>query len=564
MKIRLKIDGRLAVPAVPAALVSLAATFLAVLLSVAGPAGAASAAAAGAAAGELPVRPAAVAGSWYPDHPCLISAEVDRMVRASAGAPALGEKPVALVVPHAGWRYSGFAAAAAFRQIKPGDFDRVVIVAPSHQGAFEGFSIPRVSAFRTPVGEVPLCGKVAEGLMDGKVVRTVPGVHDREHAVEIEVPFLQERLDRFCLVPILAGSTNPMQQKALAGKLAALDDGRTLFVFSTDFTHYGSGYAYTPYGPSARQAKEQIRALNSRSLTYFAPPDAEGFRKYLDATSDSICGREGLKVMMELLPKIAPKAQAVPLARYTSIDLPGNPSEDSVTYVAMAYVRGKAPAGAPLGAPAPPPTCPPQPATLSADLGAKLVRVARAALLTEMEGTDDLRRALRDLPASASEMARLQGAFVTLNRTDPAEIAREGKLRGCIGQIYPAYPIPEAVVVAAAQAALNDPRFPPVRKEELPRLSVEVTLLSPPRPIESWKEIVLGKHGIVLKKGESRALFLPQVPIEEKWTLEETLAHLSRKAGLAADAWKEGATFEVFEGQKFEESRGSGEARHGG
>ena len=230
----------------------------------------------------------------------------------------------------------------------------------------------------------------------------------------------------------------------------------------------------------------------------------------------------------------------------------------------MAYVRGKAPAGAPLGAPPPPPTCPPQPAPLSADLGARLVAVARATLLTELEGTDDLRRALRALPSSAVELARLQGAFVTLNRTDPAEIAREGKLRGCIGQIYPAYPIPEAVVVAAAQAALNDSRFPPVRKEELPRLEVELTLLSPPRPIGSWKEIALGRHGIVLKKGESRALFLPQVPVEEKWTLEETLSHLSRKAGLAADAWKSGADFEVFEGQKFGESRGSREGRHGG
>jgi AmmeMemoRadiSam system protein A len=268
--------------------------------------------------------------------------------------------------------------------------------------------------------------------------------------------------------------------------------------------------------------------------------------------------------MMELLPRIAPKAKAVPLARYTSIDLPGNPSDDSVTYVAMAYVRGRAPDTPPLGAPPPPPTCPPQPAPLSADLGGKLVRVARAALNTELGGTDDLRKALRDLPASAGELARLQGAFVTLNRTDPVEIAREGKLRGCIGQIYPAYPIPEAVVVAAAQAALSDPRFQPVRKEELPGLEVEVTLLSPPRPIGSWKEIVLGRHGIVLKKGESRALFLPQVPVEEKWTLEETLSHLSRKAGLPADAWKEGATFEIFEGQKFEERSGTKESRHGG
>ncbi len=480
------------------------------------------------------------------------------MVRATAAAPALTGKPVALVVPHAGWRYSAFAASAAFRQIHPGDYERVVIIGPSHTAAFEGFSIPEVSAFATPAGDVPLCRSVVDGLMDGKLVRAVPGVHEKEHSIEIEVPFLQERLDRFCLVPIVAGRTDPAMQKALAGKLAPLDDGKTLFLFSSDFTHYGKGYDYTPFGESSRAAKEKIRELDSRALSFFSPPDAEGFRKFLDETGDSICGREGLKVMMELLPRIAPSAKGVLLARYTSIDLPNNPADDSVTYVAMAYVKGKAPEGTPLGAPPDPPTCPPQPAPMSADLGGKLVKVARATLQTEIGGTDDLRQALRALPASATELLRRQGAFVTLNRTDPEEIAREGKLRGCIGQIYPAYPIPEAVVLAAAQAALQDPRFPQVRKEELPGLEVEVTLLSPPRPIGSYKEIVLGRHGIVLHKGDSRALFLPQVPVEEKWTLEETLSHLSRKAGLPADAWKEGATFEVFEGQVFEEPRATG------
>jgi MEMO1 family protein len=272
-----------------------------------------------------------------------------------------------------------------------------------------------------------------------------------------------------------------------------------------------------------------------------------------------------LKVMLELLPRIAPKARAVPLARYTSIDLPDNPSEDSVSYAAMAYVKGSVPEGAPLGAPQTPPEAPPRPSPLGADLRARLLRVARGTLRTELEGTDDLSRALHDLPASAGELARLQGAFVTINRSDPMEIAREGKLRGCIGQVYPAYTIPEAVVVAAAQAALNDPRFPPVSKEELPRLELEVTLLSPPRPVGSWKEIVLGRDGIVLKKGESRALFLPQVPVEEKWSLEETLSHLARKAGLAADAWREGAKFEVFEGQVFGEGKESKEGgEHGG
>ncbi len=511
------------------------------------------------------VRPPAVAGSWYPDRPSLISAEVDRLVRATAGAPALHGKPVALIVPHAGWRYSGFAAAAAFRNLNPGDFDRVVVVGPSHHVSFTGFAVSAAAAFRTPAGEVPLCHEEVDRLVDGKTVRVVPDADDHEHSVEIELPFLQERLDRFCLVPILAGRTDPTMQRDLAARLARLRDGRTLFVFSSDFTHYGPNYDYVPFGPSAIKAREPIRALDTRALGYLLTPDATGFRKFLEETSDTICGREGIQVLLELLSRIAPDAKAARLAQYASIDIPGFESDSAVTYVALAYADGQPPPGEPLGPPPPYPSVPSSAARISDDLGSRLVKVARATLLTELRGTDDLRRALREIPAAArAEMSRLQAAFVTLNRTDPRDIARQGRLRGCIGQVYPAYPLPEAVVIAAASAALQDPRFPPVRPEELPWLEVEVTVMSPPQPIDSWEKIAIGRHGIVLKKGNHRALFLPQVPVEEKWTLEQTLSHLSQKAGLPEDAWREGAVFEVFEGQKFAEHRGAKKGDSGG
>ncbi len=508
------------------------------------------------------IRPPAIAGSWYPARRCLVSAEVDRMVRAASEAPAITARPIALVVPHAGWRFSGVAAAAAFRILRPGDFDRVVVVGPSHRGRFEGFSVPEVEAYRTPVGNVPLCHEALKQLNDGKLVRPVAGVHAREHSIEIELPFLLERLDRFCLVPILAGQTDAAMKRALAEKLSTLHDGRTLFVFSTDFTHYGPQYGYAPYGASAKEARRKIRELDTRALSYFSPPNAAGFREFLEETSATICGREGLGVMLELLPRIAPEARAVELAHYASIDIPGIRSDSSVTYVALAYVKEDAPVSRPMGAPAPHPPCPHDAPGLEADLGRKLLRVARATLRTELEGTDDLRRALRELPSSShDELGRLQAAFVTLRRTDPGEIARKGRMRGCIGQTKPTYPLPEAVVIAAARAALEDPRFPPVEAEELSGLSVEVTVLSPPRPAASWKEIELGRHGIILEKDGRRSVFLPHVAIEKGWSLEETLAHLSVKAGLPMDAWREGASFAVFDGQKFEETpAGKGDA----
>jgi AmmeMemoRadiSam system protein A len=404
------------------------------------------------------------------------------------------------------------------------------------------------------------------GLKDGTLVRTIAGVHDREHAIEIELPFLQERLGEFCLVPLLASRTDAESQQAMASRLAALHDGKTLFVFSTDFTHYGPRFGYTPFGPSAVAVRDRIRKLDERALGYFSPPNAAGFRAFLEETADTICGRHGLGVLLELIPRIAPRARLVRLATYASIDLPGFADDNSVSYASLAYFEGEPPAGAPLTAVPDYAVCPAAAPPLDPALGQGLLQVARATVESELLKTHALRQALAALPADRSELDCLQAAFVTLNRTDPEEIARHGKLRGCIGQVSPIYPLPEAVVVAARGAALEDRRFNPVRAAELPGLSVELTVLSPPRPVGSWQEIVIGTHGIVLHKGGRRAVYLPHVATEQGWDLEETLSRLSRKAGLPRDGWREGATFEVFEGQVFAEhtgvpsqkSRGSG------
>jgi len=543
-----------AVAATPAAAVTAAATVTAA---------AATPPAANAPRAPAGVRPSALAGSWYPGRHSLIAAEVDRLVRATAAAPALAAKPLAIIVPHAGWRYSAYAAAAAFRTMEPGDYDRVVIVAPSHHAFFDGFSVPEATAFRTPAGDVPICRDVMKKLRDGVLVKTVAGTHEPEHSVEVELPFLQERLGGFCLVPILAGRSDAAGQAEIAARLARLDDGRTLFVFSSDFTHYGPRYSYTPFGPRAADARAAIRDLDERAMTLIAARDAAGFRAFLDETSDTICGREPIKVLLEMLPRIAPKAKGARLAYYTSADLPGAADDGAVSYVAMAFVDGAAGRGkpdaaptAPLGAPAPVSPVAPDAPPLPGDVGASLLRLARATVRTELLGTDDVTTALRDLPPGArAALVRLQATFVTLRRKEPAAAPPSERLRGCIGQVSPSYPLPESVVVSAAGAALNDPRFPPVKAEELPGLEVELTVLSPPRPIASWHDIVLGRHGIVIAKGGRRAVFLPEVPVQEKWTLEETLVHLARKAGLPEDAWREGADFQVFEAQVFEEAR---------
>ena len=136
-------------------------------------------------------------------------------MRLAAGAPTPGAKPVALVVPHAGWSYSGLAAATAFRLLKPGDFERVVVVAPSHQGSFRGYALDDATAYRTPMGDIALCDGALAALQ-GADARVVAGVTESEHAVEIELPFLQAALGRFCLVPVLVGNTDEGLEHAFA------------------------------------------------------------------------------------------------------------------------------------------------------------------------------------------------------------------------------------------------------------------------------------------------------------------------------------------------------------
>jgi AmmeMemoRadiSam system protein B/AmmeMemoRadiSam system protein A len=501
-----------------------------------------------------PTREPALAGSWYPEGRAHLLSAAHLLMRVAAPAAPLAVRPIALVVPHAGWNYSGPVAGTAFHLLKPGDFERVVVMGPSHHQAFRGYALDDARSYRTPIGSIPLC-EGAFSALQGAEARPVPAATGPEHSVEIELPFLQAALSRFCLVPILVGETSAEEERAFAARLAKLDDGRTLYVFSSDFSHYGPRFDYQPFGALSPGTYGKVRALNERAIALLASVDAPGFRRYLRETGNTICGRNDLATMLELLPLVGPKAAAVTLARYASTDIPGMQDDSSVSYVAMAFLR-EPPAAAvsPIVAPPQLEDAPAETPALGAEAGARLVRLARAALDTELHGTDDLQSQLASFPAGR-EQERRQGVFVTLSRKDPAEIRSLGKLRGCIGQSQPTFPLYYGTVQAALDAALRDPRFEPVQAAELSKLELEVTVLSPRRPIASYREIRIGTHGVVLEKNGHAALFLPQVAPEQGWNVEQMLEALTGKAGLPKDAWREGAKLSVFTGQVFEERR---------
>lgn len=502
-------------------------------------------------AGPRRVREAALAGGWYPTSRAVATATAHVLLHAAAVAPRPPSRPLALVVPHAGWAYSGVAAAAAFRGLRPGAFDRVVVVAPSHHAGFEGYALDDVAAYRTPLGEVPLCPEASRTLA-GPEARVVAGVAGPEHAVEIELPLLQATLERFCLVPVLVGRTTPPVEATFASRLRRLDDDRTLFVFSSDFTHYGSRFDFTPFGPSAATAGARIREVDARAVKALLGIDPAGFRRVLDETGATICGAHGLSTLLEMLARRDPRPRGRLLAHYASGELRSGEA-DSVDYVSLAFSRGEdVPASPALGVPPPSPTVGVDAPPLDEATGTLLVELARAALETELRGTGALQRALAALPARP-ELDRRQGVFVTLQRKDPDEARTEGRLRGCRGQPVPESPLVLAVVRAAVDSALDDPRFRHVEARELPRLELEVSALSALRPVASWRDVRVGTHGVVLEKQGRGALFLPQVATEQGWTLEEMLDQLSLKAGLPRGAWREGARLSVMTGQVFRE-----------
>jgi AmmeMemoRadiSam system protein A len=170
-----------------------------------------------------------------------------------------------------------------------------------------------------------------------------------------------------------------------------------------------------------------------------------------------------------------------------------------------------------------------------------LLRLARSVISSKAKGETFI----QPVGGGSQALESLAGVFVSLHI--------KGTLRGCVGFLKPDKSLIGGVVKSAENAAFADSRFPPVKVEEIDGIEIEISLLSPPVPVASFKQIELGKHGIILEKQGARALFLPQVPTEYGWDLAKTLSQLSRKAGLAPDAWKTGARFQVFESLIFGE-----------
>ena len=471
-----------------------------------------------------------IAGSWYPNS----AEEILRIVEGDRPVGSTLDRPAALIVPHAGYAYSGGVAARAFARLPANAYDRVIVLAPSHHVAMRRtFSVEPAVDVSTPFGTVRFSADLHDCLSALPGARFVPEAHPVEHAVDIELPLIRRYLPDCEVAAAVVGqwdgaSDQDLQRlKDFAAGFRRLLDVRTLVVVSSDFTHYGRDFGYVPF---ADDVKTRLGTLDKGMFEALAENDNRKWSEALNRTGATICGASCLHLLLATLPK---SARFERLEYATSGDRTGDWSH-VVGYTSGAvfadwteplkeFVADRPTAG-----------------ELSAAAGQALLAIAEQSLKSALVGGE---KALELLPEIRRELQRHSGAFVTLTEN--------GRLRGCIGQIVSNRPVLDTVREMAVSAGLHDPRFLPVTANELGKLDFEVSVLTEPTPVKGPEEIVIGRDGVILAKRGRSAVFLPQVAPEQGWDVQTMLTHLSLKAGLGPDDWKSGASFETFRAQIF-------------
>ncbi len=481
----------------------------------------------GAASPVKAVMKSTLAGTWYVADPAALRAEIAgyfEQAQADARDDIIG-----LILPHAGYRYSARTAAHAVKSLGH-NYSRVVVIGPSHRLSMEEMlSVPRATHYESPLGEVPLDVGFVRQLLKYPLFQDVPAAHEDEHSVQIEIPLLQYKLGDFKLVPIVAGQCS-YETVAQAGKiLAGLIDRDTLVVASSDFTHYGPQYQYVPF---TKDIAGNLKKLDMDAFAFISKKDPRGLLEYRRTTGMTMCGYVPISILLAALPAGA-EAQ---LVRYTTSGELMHDYTNSVSYVAAAF-HGVWQPSPPLAAQAINGALSPEDKKILLSLARKTIQYA----LDKQRVPEPA-----DLGVTCSEVVKVpRAAFVTLKK--------RGELRGCIGDIFPQRPLYKSVITNAIYAAFADRRFPQLQKEECGEIRIEISALTAPSPVASAQAIRIGTDGMVLSKDGRSAVFLPQVAPEQGWDLETTLMHLSTKAGLAPDAWKDGASFQVFQAEVFGE-----------
>ncbi|MEM9060486.1 MAG: AmmeMemoRadiSam system protein B [Pseudomonadota bacterium] len=432
----------------------------------------------------MSVHQPVVAGSFYPSDPAVLGQTVQALLDK---APRLEVPPAkAVVLPHAGYRFSGAVAAAGISTIGR-KVQRVVVLGPSHRHAFRGVALPDAGALATPLGDVPIEAASVKKLLEEPDVSIVPEAFAQEHSIEVELPFLQQRLSGFTVVPLVIGE---IATDRLAEILDTLwGGGETLIVISTDLTHFLKADEASRIDLSTAEAVEKL----------------DGAR----LGSREACGHRPLAAFL----KVA-GARGMRLTRL-ALTHSGNVTGDNARVVGYgAWMAHDALA-----------------ARLAPAHRAEALSIAAKSMISRARNGKAPAINLDSFPVPLRSVAP---AFVTLTL--------DGRLRGCIGSLAAHHPLARDILNNAVKAGFEDPRFKPVTEDEIRAAEIEVAVLSRPASMKFTSQedllaqLVPGRDGLILQSGQNRGTFLPKV-WESLKTPEQFFNGLKVKAGLPRDHW---------------------------
>lgn len=458
-------------------------------------------------------RPPAVAGSFYPGYKTELIDMLESCFNASE--KTLSDRPLAVIVPHAGYVFSGSVAAAAYKQIERNTkLKHVFIIGSSHTMYFNGVSVYSEGDFITPLGKVPVDTLTSWLAEKYDFISADFRPHQNEHSLEVQLPFLQYWLKHpFSIIPIILGGGSRQTCRQLADALAPFFNDNNLFVISTDFSHYPS------YSEATASDRSMADAIISNSSKKFLDTKSRLESKGIPNLMTAACGWTSILTLLYITEKI-PEITYHKIMYQNSGDSDYGEKNRVVGYNAICAIK-KTGSNAGVGF------------NLSDDLKIQLLQLARKTMVDFID-----HNSVTEIEKSkiSDEFKVKAGAFVTLKK--------DGKLRGCVGRILSDKPLYQTIQSMSIAAALWDHRFPPVSKEEIPELEIEISVLTPLKKIHSIEEIEMGKHGIYIKQGNRSGTFLPQVAHETGWTKEEFLGHCAQdKALIGWEGWKNADIF---------------------
>ena len=476
------------------------------------------------------IRRPAVAGQFYEADVDDLKANLrhcflEARQLAPIDHPATDSVVQAVIVPHAGYVFSGSVAAAAFLRL-PTDahYDHIFLLGPSHHAYVDGASVNNAfAAYHTPLGDVPVDTALCSELIRRHAVFSyVPSAHDREHCLEVELPFLQTRLKEMApIVPIIIGTETLPALKEIADALRPYFNAHNLFVISSDFCHYPA------YADALTADGNMAEGMQSGRLSDFTAALRKNASLGIPHLVTSACGACGIEVLLLMAQDTAKEGNMARdlklqhVAYRNSGDSPYGGKDEVVGYHSFVLWRQQE-------------TTPRF--SLTDDDKRQLLNVAWNAISPGSQQREVRPTKVFDVKC---------GVFVTLTK--------HGRLRGCIGHFGEDIALGRITREMAHAAAFEDPRFLPLSADELPDLTLEISVLTPLHRIHDISEFHYGEQGIYMRKGYRSGTFLPQVADEVNWTKEEFLGHCAQdKAGIGWDGWRT-ADLYTYEAIRFEE-----------